>query len=418
MTEMGVVGLGYVGLPLALAMEGTGHDVVGVDVDASKIEDLRNGESYVNDVTDDEVTEASGFRATTDYSALAEASLVSVCVPTPLRKTGTPDVSYVVDATEELVEVLSEDTTVVLESTVYPGCTEEVIVPILEDNGFTVGEDVHVASSPERIDPGNKEYDPIDIPKVLGGVTDACGDAAESVYATVFDEVVRVDSSTEAELVKLLENTFRAVNIGMINELATVANEFDADIWNVVDAAATKPFGFMPFYPGPGLGGHCIPIDPLYLSWKANEKGAETRFVTLADRVNRSMPAHVVERVTDILNEAHVAVPDAEVLVLGVAYKPDVSDTRESPAYDVIEKLREKGASLTYHDPYVPTFGVGDKTYESRELTSDLIASHDCTVILTDHSEVEYGEVVENAPFVFDTRNATEGYRGNNVRRL
>lgn len=416
MTETGVVGLGYVGLPLALAMEGAGHDVVGVEVDASKVEDLRAGRSYVNDVTDDEVAEATDFRATTDYSALAEASLVSVCVPTPLRKTGTPDVSYVVDAFEELVGVLSEGTVVVLESTVYPGCTEEVIVPILEENGFTVGEDIYVAFSPERIDPGNEEYGPTEIPKVLGGVTDACGDAAEEHYSTVFDEVVRVESSTEAELVKLLENTFRAVNIGMINELATVADEFDADIWNVVDAASTKPFGFMPFYPGPGLGGHCIPIDPLYLSWKANEKGAETRFIDLADRVNRSMPDHVVDRITELLNENRVAVPDAEVLVLGVAYKPDVSDTRESPAYDVMEKLRDRGASLTYHDPHVPVFGVGDETYESRELTPELLASHDCTVILTDHSAVDYATVAENAPVVFDTRNATDG--GDGVEKL
>ncbi len=416
MTETGVVGLGYVGLPLALAMEGAGHDVVGVEVDASKVEDLRAGRSYVNDVTDDEVAEATDFRATTDYSALAEASLVSVCVPTPLRKTGTPDVSYVVDTFEELVGVLSEGTVVVLESTVYPGCTEEVIVPILEENGFTVGEDIYVAFSPERIDPGNEEYGPTEIPKVLGGVTDACGDAAEEHYSTVFDEVVRVDSATEAELVKLLENTFRAVNIGMINELATVADEFDADIWNVVDAASTKPFGFMPFYPGPGLGGHCIPIDPLYLSWKANEKGAETRFIDLADRVNRSMPDHVVDRITELLNENRVAVPDAEVLVLGVAYKPDVSDTRESPAYDVMEKLRDRGASLTYHDPHVPVFGVGDETYESRELTPELLASHDCTVILTDHSAVDYATVAENAPVVFDTRNATDG--GDGVEKL
>ena len=418
MTETGVVGLGYVGLPLALAMEDAGHDVVGVELDSSKVEKLRSGDSYVNDVSDEDVRTAEGFRPTTDYDELAEASLVSVCVPTPLRKTGTPDVSYVVDAVEEMVGVLTDGTVIVLESTVYPGCTEEVIVPILEENGFTVGKDIHVAFSPERIDPGNQEYGPTEIPKVLGGITDACGDAAESVYSTVFDEVVRVDSSTEAELVKLLENTFRAVNIGMINELATVAHEFDADIWNVVDAAATKPFGFMPFYPGPGLGGHCIPVDPLYLSWKANQQGVETRFVDLADRVNRSMPEHVVDRVTELLNRNHVAVPDAEVLVIGVAYKADVSDTRESPAYDVMEKLREKGASLTYHDPYVPVFGVGEETYESHQLTPELLESHDCTVILTDHSDVDYETVVQNSPLVFDTRNATKGYTLENVTRL
>ena len=418
MAKTGVVGLGYVGLPLALAMEQAGHDVVGVDIDASKVESLHEGDSYVNDVTNDEVAEADGFRATTDYSAISEASLVSVCVPTPLRKTGTPDVSYVVDAVEDLSGFLTAGTVVVLESTVYPGCTEEVIVPILEEEGLVVGEDVYVAFSPERIDPGNEKYEPTEIPKVVGGVTDTCGEAAETVYETVFEEIVRVDSSTEAELVKLLENTFRAVNIGMINELATVASEFDADIWEVIDAASTKPFGFMPFYPGPGLGGHCIPIDPLYLSWKANEKGVETRFVDLADRVNRSMPGYVVDRVTELLNENHVAVPDAEVLVLGVAYKPDVSDTRESPAYDVMEGLRDRGAALTYHDPHVPVFGVGDKKYESHELTPELLSAHDCVVILTDHSEVDYEGVVENSSLIFDTRNATKGYDSDGVTRL
>lgn len=418
MTKTGVVGLGYVGLPLALAMQDAGHDVVGVDVDESKVEDLRNGGSYVNDVTDEEIEEADGFRATTDYEELSDASLVSVCVPTPLRKTGTPDVSYVVDATEQLALVLSEDTTVVLESTVYPGCTEEVIVPILQDSGFVVGEDVYVAFSPERIDPGNDEYAPTEIPKVLGSVTSDCGDAAEAVYSDIFDEIVRVETSTEAELVKLLENTFRAVNIGMINELATVAHEFDADIWNVIDAASTKPFGFMPFYPGPGLGGHCIPVDPLYLSWKASQSGVETRFVDLADRVNRSMPSHVVERVTDLLNENHIAVPDAEVLVLGVAYKPDVSDTRESPAHDIMEGLGDRGATVSYHDPYVPVFGVGEETFESRDLTPELLASHDCTVIITDHTDIDYMGVVENAPLIFDARNATKGCDGDNVTRL
>jgi UDP-N-acetyl-D-glucosamine dehydrogenase len=288
----------------------------------------------------------------------------------------------------------------------------------LEEEGLAVGEDVYVAFSPERIDPGNEKYEPTEIPKVVGGVTDTCGEAAETVYETVFEEIVRVDSSTEAELVKLLENTFRAVNIGMINELATVADEFDADIWEVIDAASTKPFGFMPFYPGPGLGGHCIPVDPLYLSWKANEKGVETRFVDLADRVNRSMPTYVVDRVTELLNENHVAVPDAEVLVLGVAYKPDVSDTRESPAYDVMEGLRDRGAALTYHDPHVPVFGVGDKKYESHELTPEILSGHDCVVILTDHSEVEYEDVVENSSLIFDTRNATKGYDSDGVTRL
>ena len=297
--RIGVVGLGYVGLPLALAMHRAGHEVVGVDVDEETVERLRSGETRISDVNDSDVADAlaEGIEFTTDYAALANVDGVSICVPTPLRKTDTPDLSFVVSAAERLASVIPQGATVILESTVYPGATEEVVGDALTENGATVGEDVYLAFSPERIDPGNEEYGPTDIPKVLGGVTPACGDHAEAIYEPVFDEVVRVDSATEAELVKLLENTFRAVNIGLINELAQVAHELDVNIWNAIDAAKTKPFGFMPFYPGPGLGGHCIPIDPFYLSWKANEQGIDTRFIHLADSVNREMPDHVVQRV-------------------------------------------------------------------------------------------------------------------------
>ncbi|MEF8938007.1 MAG: nucleotide sugar dehydrogenase, partial [Halovenus sp.] len=277
-TRFGVVGLGYVGLPLALAMHRAGYDVVGVDIDAETVERLQNGESTISDVSDSDVADAvaEGIAFTTDYAALGDVDGVSVCVPTPLRKTDTPDLSFVIDATERLADIVPENCTVIVESTVYPGATEEVVGEALADNGAAVGEDIFLAFSPERIDPGNEEYGPTDIPKVLGGVTQACGDRAQALYEPVFDEVVRVDSATEAELVKLLENTFRAVNIGLINELAQVAHELDVNIWNAIDAAATKPFGFMPFYPGPGLGGHCIPIDPFYLSWKASQQGIDT----------------------------------------------------------------------------------------------------------------------------------------------
>jgi UDP-N-acetyl-D-glucosamine dehydrogenase len=418
--RVGVVGLGYVGLPLALAMVEAGHEVVGVDVDEERVAQLRDGRSYVTDVPDDTIDSAleSGFEPTTEYDDLAGVSHVSVCVPTPLRKTGQPDVSYVLDASERLADAIDDETTVVLESTVYPGATEEIIAETFGDHGFTVGEDVFVAFSPERVDPGNEEYGIRNIPKVLGGVTDECGDRAQALYDTVFDEIVRVDSCTEAELVKLLENTFRSVNIGLINEMAQIADTLDADIWSVVDAAATKPFGFMPFYPGPGLGGHCIPIDPFYLSWKANQQGVETRFIDLADTVNREMPAHVVQRVVAMLNERGTALSNADVLVVGAAYKPDVSDVRESPAVDILAELADWNATVSYHDPHVPTLDVGERTYESVPLTSDRLAASDCVVLVTDHSALDVATIVETAPLVFDTRNATDGLDAPNVVRL
>jgi UDP-N-acetyl-D-glucosamine dehydrogenase len=419
-TRVGVVGLGYVGLPLALAMADAGYDVVGVDVDTDRVETLLAGESYVTDVADDAVAAHLGerFSPTTDYDELRDVDAVSVCVPTPLRKSGQPDISYIVEATEDLAAVVPADSTVVVESTVYPGATAEVVAPTLADNGKTVGEDVYVAFSPERIDPGNEEYGTTDIPKVLGGITDACGDRAQALYERVFDEVVRVDSATEAELVKLLENTFRSVNIALINEMATIAHELDVDIWSVIDAADTKPFGFMAFYPGPGLGGHCIPVDPQYLSWKANQHGVDTRFIDLADSINRSMPEHVVERVVAQLNDAGIAVPDSDVLVLGVAYKPGVTDVRESPGLDIISLLDDRGAAVAYHDPHVPAVGIGADRYESVPLTPERLAACDCAVVVTDHAEIDIDAVVEGAPLVFDTRNATAGVDATHVERL
>jgi UDP-N-acetyl-D-glucosamine dehydrogenase len=295
-------------------------------------------------------------------------------------------------------------------------CTEEVLGDALEERGLSVGEDVFLAFSPERIDPGNEEFGPTDIPKVLGGVTPACGDRAAALYEPVFDEVVRVESATEAELVKLLENTFRAVNIGLINELAQVAHELDIDIWHVIDAAATKPFGFMPFYPGPGLGGHCIPIDPFYLSWKASEHGVDTRFIDLADTVNREMPPHIVERVVRQLNERGIAPSRSHVLIVGAAYKPNVSDTRESPAIDIIHDLEGWGATVEYYDPNVPTLSVGEATYESVDLTDDRLTAADCVVVVTNHDAVDVDHIVDHASFVFDARNATDGDHGHVVR--
>ncbi|MFB6178304.1 MAG: nucleotide sugar dehydrogenase [Halorientalis sp.] len=419
-TCVGVVGLGYVGLPLALAMWDAGYEVVGVDTDTDKIERLQAGESTVNDVADEQVAAANGdgLRFTDDYADLASVDGVSICVPTPLRKTDTPDLSFVIEAAERLALVVPDGCTVVLESTVYPGATREAVADALTKNGATVGEDLHLAFSPERIDPGNEEYGPTNIPKVLGGVTPACGDRATALYEPVFDEVVRVESATEAELVKLLENTFRAVNIGLINELAQIAHELDVDIWRTIAAAETKPFGFMPFYPGPGLGGHCIPIDPFYLSWKANQQGIETRFIDLADTVNREMPSHVVHRVVALLNERGIALSNATVLVVGAAYKPDVSDVRESPAVDILAELADWDGTVSYHDPHVPTLDVGERTYESVPLTADQLAATDCVVLVTDHSALDIRAIVEMAPLVFDTRNATTGLDEPNVVRL
>jgi len=408
-TRVGVVGLGYVGLPLALAMHDAGYDVIGVDVDTEKIERLRSGESIVSDVTDEAVTAAldDSLTVTADYEQLSDVDGVSICVPTPLRKTDTPDLSFIIDAADRLAPVVPDDCTVVLESTVYPGATEEAIRDIFAENGTIVGEDIYLAFSPERIDPGNETYGPTDIPKVLGGVTDKCGNHAEALYGPIFDDIVRVDSATEAELVKLLENTFRAVNIGLINELAQIAHELDVDIWNVIDAAETKPFGFMPFYPGPGLGGHCIPVDPFYLSWKADQHGVDTRFIDLADTVNREMPEHVVNRVVEQLNDRGTALSDANVLVLGAAYKPDVSDVRESPAIDIIAKLDEWNATVNYHDPHVPHLDVGNSIYESVPLTSDSLNDAECVVVVTDHSTFDLDRIADEATLVFDTRNAT-----------
>jgi len=419
-THVGVVGLGYVGLPLALAMHDAGYDVVGVDVDADKVERLRDGKSTVNDVTDDEVERALSeeLTVTTDYDALSEVVGVSICVPTPLRKTDTPDLSYVIDAAERLAPVVPDGCTIILESTVYPGATEEAISDVLLENGSSIGEELYLAFSPERIDPGNEEYGPTDIPKVLGGVTSTCRDHAEALYDPVFDEVVCVGSATEAELVKLLENTFRAVNIGLINELAQIAHELDVDIWNAIEAAETKPFGFMPFYPGPGLGGHCIPIDPFYLSWKADQHGIETRFIDLADTVNREMPQHVVHRVIAQLNDRGIALSNADVLLAGVAYKPDVSDVRESPSIDIIAELMDWDANVAYHDPYVPELDVGKTTYESVPLTSERIETADCVVVVTDHSVLDVEAIVDRASLVFDTRNATGHLDASNVVRL
>jgi UDP-N-acetyl-D-glucosamine dehydrogenase len=385
-----------------------GIGATGVDIDERKISALQKGESYIGDVPSAEVkiaTDAGLFHATTDFGALREAEGISICVPTPLGKSREPDVSFVVAAAEQLAGVLVRGQTVILESTVYPGATEELVAPILERNGMRAGSDFYLAFSPERIDPGNKRHPLAEIPKVVGGINEESGDKAARIYRKVFRDVVQVNTTREAEMAKLLENTFRAVNIGLVNELAVMAHGMGIDIWKVIDAAATKPFGFMPFYPGPGWGGHCIPVDPFYLTWRARMDGLESGFIDRAGTVNAGMPRYVVQRVGKLLNQRGRSVNHSKVLLLGLAYKRDVGDMRESPAVEIAELLTKDGADLTYHDPHVETLSEHGMALRSSSLTVGLLGAQDCVVITTDHSTVDYRFVRDNSRLVFDTRN-------------
>lgn len=420
---VGIVGMGYVGLPLAVSLAEEGFAVVGVDVDAGKVDALNAGDSYVEDVPSSVLRRlvAEGrLRATTDYADLAMVDTISICVPTPLRKTKDPDISFIIDATENIVRNMPVEggQLIVLESTTYPGTTDEVILPRLVQGGLEVGRDFFLAFSPERIDPGRTDYTVRTTPKVIGGVTPDCLDVAMALYGAVVDEPIPVSSTATAEMVKLLENTFRAVNIGLVNEVALMCDKLGLDVWEVVRAAATKPYGFMPFYPGPGLGGHCIPIDPHYLSWKLRTLNYTARFIELAAEINSHMPDYVVGKVADGLNEERKAINGSTVLVLGVAYKRDVGDLRESPALDVIHLLLGRGAQVVYHDPYVPLMRIDETVLESTELTDDALESADCVVIITDHSDFDYTRVVEKAGLIVDTRNAVRGSGPARVLRL
>ena len=410
---IGVVGLGYVGLPLAVEFCKQGFEVYGVDKSKEKIELLRKGKTYIGDVSEAALKECLNtgrFHVSTDYDTLTKVGAISVCVPTPLRKTKDPDMTYVVDAAENIAEILQPGQVIILESTVYPGATEELIAPILEKSGLRVGKDFYLAFSPERVDPGNERYSISEIPKVVGGITEECTERAVELYRQVFEQVIPMKAK-EAEMAKLLENTFRAVNIGLINELALVAHKMGINIWNVIEAAKTKPFGFMAFYPGPGLGGHCIPIDPFYLSWKAKTYQADTSFIELAGKVNSQMPAYVVERVADLLNQVGKPLKGSKILILGVAYKRDVNDIRESPALDILGLLSQKGAEVAYNDPYVPRLEYLGKEWQSQELSERLLAAQDCVLIVTDHSDYDWDFIAQHAQLIFDTRNATKGRR-------
>ena len=408
--RIGVIGLGYVGLPLAIELVAAGFEVIGFDIDAEKIRAIESGNSYIGDVSMEALRsarEGNRLRATTDFDQLHEVQVVNVCVPTPLTKTKDPDVSFMAHAVEEIRKRLHPGELIILGSTTYPGTTRELFVPVLEETGLKVGKDFSLAFAPERIDPGNTRYKVRNVPKVVGGESAICTELACKLFDTIFDTTVPVSSTQAAEMVKLLENTFRAINIGLANEVALMCERLDLDVWEVIEAAATKPYGFMKFLPGPGLGGHCIPVDPSYLAWRMKSLNFSARFIELATEINSSMPAHVADRVSDLLNESQLAVNGAKVLIVGVAYKPDVSDLRESPAIDVISLLVKKGAKVTYHDPFVAECQIDEIRYKGSELGDEVLAESDLVVILTDHTGIDYGRLVEGASRVFDTRNAT-----------
>jgi nucleotide sugar dehydrogenase len=419
--KIGVVGLGYVGLPLALEFVRNGYCVTGIDKSKERVESLNKGRSYVIDVKSEDITqfiEKGLLCVTHDVSALSALDAVSICVPTPLTKTKDPDMSYIIGVGQEVKNHMHKGQLFILESTTYPGTTEELVLPLLEEGGFTVGKDVFLAFSPERIDPGNKKYSVKNIPKVIGGVTPRCTELASCLYGHIIETIIPVSSPRVAEMVKLLENTFRNVNIALVNEIAIMSERLNIDVWEVIDAAKTKPFGFMSFYPGPGLGGHCIPIDPLYLSWVAKKNGFELRFIALADQVNSAMPEFVVEKITDALNDAEKSVKGSNIHILGVAYKKDVDDLRESPALEIMNILRAKGAKITYTDPYIQEIAYQKLSMKSKPLSKEVLSRTDCAVIVTDHSNFDYNLIVANSKLIVDTRNALKGIQKKHIVRL
>jgi len=414
--QIGIVGLGYVGLPLALEFARNGFRVHGIDVDTRKLAALGKGRSYVQDVSSIDLRsaiESGRFSATAAFEIIRKLDAVIVCVPTPLRKTRDPDISYIVAALDEIAPRVHTGLLIVLESTSYPGTTEEILLPGLQEGGFRAGTDFFLAFSPERVDPGNALFGIRNTPKVVGGITPACGRVAAHLYQQAVERVVPVSSARAAEMIKLLENTFRSVNIGLVNEIALICDRLKLDVWEIIGAAATKPFGFMPFYPGPGLGGHCIPIDPHYLSWKLRTLDYQARFIELAAEVNGQMPHYVLSKIVDSLNVRRKALRGSRILVMGVAYKRDTNDTRESPALDLMRLLRERGAIVRYYDPYVPELAAGahGPAEESVSFSPSALRRFDGSVIVTDHSGVDYQVLVDGVPVVIDTRNATRHVR-------
>jgi UDP-N-acetyl-D-glucosamine dehydrogenase len=415
--RVGVVGLGYVGLPLAVEFAKAGYSVTGIDVQESKIVGINRGSSHVQDVPDAELAklvESGHLRATSDFSAVAGLDTINICVPTPLRKTKDPDMSYIVSACQKIAQYTHPGMLVILESTTYPGTTDELLRPMLEKPDLRIGEELFLCFSPERVDPGNPIYRTANIPKVVGGITPRCTEMGVLFYSQVIQKIVPVQSTQVAEMVKLLENTFRMINIGLVNELALMCDRMGINVWEVIEAAATKPFGFMPFYPGPGLGGHCIPIDPFYLSWKTKQAGIEARFIELAGYINGQMPEFVVSKIQNALNDHARSLKNSHVHILGVAYKRDIDDVRESPALDIIHLLSHRGANVTYTDPHVPSLHLhGDRQLFSQP--ADVISEADCVVVLTDHSCFDYADIGKRARLIVDTRNALKLHPSNKV---
>jgi UDP-N-acetyl-D-glucosamine dehydrogenase len=418
--RVGVIGMGYVGLPLAVEIARAGISVVGIDISESKVRAINQGTSYIGDVSSDDVSkyvQRGHLKATTNSQVIRELDAIIICVPTPLGKTKDPDLSMVVEAVDRIADNQREGQLVVLESTTYPGTTEELILPKLQKSGLKVGKDFFLAFSPERVDPGNALYQTHNTPKVIGGATPQCLEVASRLYQHYIATIVPVSSCQTAEMVKLLENTFRSVNIGLVNEVALMCDRLGVDVWEVIDAAASKPFGFMPFQPGPGLGGHCIPIDPLYLSWKLKTLNYRARFIELASEINADMPHYVVNKVNDALNDFSKSVKNSKILLVGVSYKRDIDDLRESPALDIIQLLQKRGAKVMYHDPFVPQIQLDMMTLLSSDLDSSLRVA-DCTVIVTNHSTLDYHKIVEQSAVVLDARNATKGIKNPKIIKL
>lgn len=407
--KVGIIGLGYVGLPLAIQFANSNFEVIGFDVQKNKVEKINKGKSPIIDIKDEEiqkVIDEKKFRATINFQTLSEVDAIIICVPTPLNKTKDPDVSFVIRACKEIKKYLRKDQVVVLESTTYPGFTKEVVLPILEESKLMAGRDFYLAFSPERIDPANKQWTVKNTPKIIGGYTQKCAEIASMLYSKAIDKVFPVSSMDTAEMTKLLENTFRAVNIALVNEVSLMCHKLNIDVWEVIEAATTKPFGFMPFYPGPGIGGHCIPIDPLYLSWKLRIFNYQARFIELADAINSSMPGFVVNLIADSLNKNGRCLKGSKILISGVSYKKDIEDVRESPAIEIIELLSEKGADVMYHDPYVEKLKINNRIMKSESIKNGY-GEYDCVAIITDHSSVDYEKMVRESRIVVDTRNAT-----------
>ena len=420
--KIGVVGLGYVGLPLAIEFVNAGYKVVGIDVDENKINSIKNGNNYIKDVDDDILEDAvtnNNLTATSNFNIVSELDAISICVPTPLNKEKNPDISFIVSVMEEIKDYLHPNMIIILESTTYPGSTRELILPYIENDNLTLGKNISLCFSPERIDPGNKKYNTGNTPKIIGGLTAECSKTGEKLYSTIIDEVIVVSSPETAEMVKLLENTFRAINIGLANEVAIMCEKLKVNAWEVIDAAATKPFGFMKFTPGPGLGGHCIPIDPHYLSWKLKTLDYDARFIKLAGEINTQMPKHVISLVSSALNEFHKSINGSKILILGIAYKKDINDTRESPALDIMQLLLKGGAQIDYYDPYIPSVDFEEiKIQSSKILEKKRLKSYDACVVVTDHTNIDYELVYNYCQLIIDTRNIFEGKNGSHIKRL